>query len=124
MLLEKDLTERIIGAAIKVHKHLGPGLLESAYEHCFCHELTAQGLEFRRQVGMPVVYQGVKLTSAYVVDVIVEDRVIIELKSVSKVLESHKAQLMTYLRFSGKRVGLLFNFNSPRLLDGMVRRVL
>ncbi len=124
MLLERDLTERIIGVALKVHSHLGSGLLESAYEHCFCHELAAQGLKFERQVRMPIVYYGATLSAAYVIDVIVEDRVVIELKCVTKLLEAHKAQLLTYLRFSGKRVGLLFNFHSPRLLDGMVRRLL
>jgi GxxExxY protein len=124
MLLEHDLTEQIIGAAIEVHKELGPGLLESAYEQCFCHELNLQGLQFKRQVRMPVDYKGVKLTCGYTIDVIVENRVIIELKCVPKLLLVHKAQLLTYLRLSGKRVGLLVNFNVPLLRDGIERRVL
>jgi GxxExxY protein len=117
-------TSVIIGAAIEVHRYLGPGLLESAYEQCFCHELHLRGLNFRRQVELPVSYKGIKLDCGYKVDVIVNDEVIVELKAVEKMLPVHEAQLLTYMRLTEKRVGLVINFNVPQLTQGIVRRVL
>jgi GxxExxY protein len=124
MLLEQQITEPIIGAAIEVHRELGPGLLESAYEECFCHELHLRGLNFQRQVELPVAYKGLKLDCGYRLDVVVEDAVIVELKSIEQVSPIHQAQLLTYLRLSGKKVGLLINFNVAVLKNGIVRRVL
>ena len=124
MLLDEELTRQIIGAAIEVHRQLGPGLLESTYEACLCHELTRRGLGARRQVKLPVVYDGVRIECGYVIDLLVEDKVIIEIKSVEKVIPVHEAQLMTYLKLSGKRTGLLINFNVPLLINGITRRVL
>ena len=124
MLVEEQLTEQIIGAAIEVHRELGPGLLESAYEQCFCHELHLRGLLFQCQINLPVAYKGLKLDCGYRVDVVVEDSVVVELKSVEQVLPIHQAQLLTYLRLSGKRVGLLINFNVALLKNGIIRRVL
>jgi len=117
-------TSPIIGAAIEVHRHLGPGLLESAYEECLCHELHLQEMEFRRQLELPVIYKGLSLDCGYRIDLIVQDEVILELKSVEKLLPVHQAQLLTYMRLAGKRVGLLINFNVPLLMQGIIRRVL
>ena len=124
MLVAKEITEAIIGSAIEVHKALGPGLLESAYEECLCYELNLRGISYKRQVDLPVTYKAVKLDCGYRLDLVVEDAVILELKSVEKLLPIHEAQLLTYLRLSGKRVGLLMNFNVATLKDGIVRRVL
>jgi len=124
MLREGELTEAIIGAAIEVHRALGPGLLESAYEQCLCHELSLQNLEFRRQVELPVRYKSVQLDCGYRIDVLVEERVVVELKSVERLLPIHEAQLMTYLKLSGRSVGLLLNFQVPVLKDGLKRIVL
>ncbi|MGA9811192.1 MAG: GxxExxY protein [Terriglobales bacterium] len=117
-------TSPIIGAAIEVHRNLGPGLLESAYEECLCHELHLRGLDFKRQVLLPLLYKGLKLDCGYKIDLIVRDEVILELKAVEKLLPIHEAQLLTYLRLTGKRVGLLINFNVPLLMQGIIRRVL
>jgi GxxExxY protein len=117
-------TSPIIGAAIEVHRNLGPGLLESAYEECLCHELQLRGLDFKRQVLLPLLYKGLKLDCGYKIDLIVRDEVILELKAVEKLLPIHEAQLLTYLRLTGKRVGLLINFNVPLLAQGIIRRVL
>jgi GxxExxY protein len=117
-------TSPIIGAAIEVHRHLGPGLLESAYEECLCHELHLRGLVFERQVALPVSYKGLQLDCGYRIDMVVEQEVVIELKAVDKILPVHEAQLLTYLKISGKRVGLLINFNVPLLTQGIIRRVL
>lgn len=122
-LIEKELTEQIIGAAIEVHKELGPGLLESAYEACLCHELSLRHIPFEHQVDVRVEYKGFRLDCGYRLDLVVDDRVIVELKAVERVLPVHEAQLLTYLRLLDKRVGLLFNFNSPVLKNGMLRRV-
>jgi GxxExxY protein len=124
MLIEEELTEQIIGAAIDVHRELGPGLLESAYEECLCHELHIRGLGFRRQVDLPISYKGLKLDCGYRLDIVVEDSVLIELKSIEQILPIHQAQLLTYLRLSGKKVGLLINFNVSVLKNGIARRVL
>ena len=115
------LTRRIIGFAIDVHRGLGPGLLESAYEACPCHDLAQAGLPFARQVVLPVRYRGVALECGYRMDLVVADQVIIEIKSVEKLLPIHEAQLLTYLRLSGMAVGLLMNFNMPVLKDGLRR---
>ncbi len=116
------LTSEIIAAAIEVHRHLGPGLLESAYEACLLYELHKRGLKAVSQVGLPVVYDEVKIDVGYRIDVLVEDSVILELKSVDKLAPLHEAQLLSYLKLSGKKVGLLINFNVMRLKDGVVRR--
>ena len=118
------LTEQIIGAAIEVHRHLGPGLLESAYEECLCHELSLRGLAFERQLQLPVLYKGVSLDCGYKLDLVVEREVVLELKSVEKLLPIHEAQLLTYMRLGGYKVGLLLNFSVPLMKDGIVRRVL
>ena len=123
-LVLEELTEQIIGAAIEVHKQLGPGLLESAYEECLCHELHLRGLHFERQTPLPVEYKGIKLDCGYRIDVVVEDAVVLELKTVDKVLPVHEAQLLTYLKLTGKKVGFIINFNVAVLTHGIVRRVL
>ena len=120
---ENALTNRIIGAAIEVHRHLGPGLLESAYEECLCYELSLMGLKFRRQVHLPVNYKGLLLDCAYRMDILVEDAVILEIKTVDDLLPIHKAQLLTYLKAADKRVGLLINFNVSILKNGLRRMV-
>ena len=122
--MEDQLTRQIIGAAIEVHRELGLGLLESAYEMCLCHELQLRGLRFRRQVALPVSYKGIKLDCGYRIDVLVEEQVVLELKSVEKITPIDEAQLLTYLRLSGVRIGLLINFNVPALRDGIKRRIL
>jgi GxxExxY protein len=116
------LTETIIGCAIKVHRALGPGLLGSAYEACLTHELVGQGLAVKGQVPVPVVYEEVKLECGYRIDTLVEDSVVIEVKSVDELAPVHMAQLLTYLKLAKKRVGLLINFNVETLKDG-IRRV-
>jgi GxxExxY protein len=117
-------TSPILGAALEVHRHLGPGLLESAYEECLCHELCLRELSFQRQVDLPVDYKRLKLNCGYKIDLIVQDEVILELKAVEKLLPIHQAQLLTYLKLARKRVGLLINFNVPLLTQGIIRRVL
>ena len=117
-------TSPIIGAAIEVHRNLGPGLLESAYEECLCHELHLRGIDCKRQVPLPLLYKGLKLDCGYKIDLIVQDEVVLELKAVERFLPIHEAQLLTYLKLTGKRVGLLINFNVPLLTQGIVRRVL
>jgi len=123
MILEKALTEQIIGAAIEVHRHLGPGLLESAYEECLCHELHLRGLKFERQRPLPLEYKGIKLDCGYRMDIVVEEKVILELKVVDTIAPIHEAQLLTYLRLSGVKIGLIINFNIPVLKDGIKRLV-
>ncbi len=118
-----DLTEKIIGCAIKVHRVLGPGLLESAYEVCLLHELTKVGLKAERQVKVPIVYDGLKLEADYFIDILVEDTVVLELKSVEQVLPIHEAQLLTYLKLANKKLGLLINFNVTLLKNGIKRRI-
>jgi GxxExxY protein len=118
------LSRRVLGAAIEVHRAFGPGLLESAYEECLCHELALGGIAFQRQVELPVQYKGVLLDCGYRLDIVVEDRLIVELKAVEELMPVHHAQLLTYLKLTGKRVGLLINFNVELLKDGIIRRVL
>lgn len=107
-----------------MHRNLGPGLLESAYEECLCHELHLRGLDCKRQVPLPLLYKGLKLDCGYKIDLIVQDEVVLELKAVERLLPIHEAQLVTYLKLTGKRVGLLINFNVPLLTQGIIRRVL
>ncbi len=118
-----QLSSKIIGAAIDVHKTLGPGLLESAYEECLCHELSIQGLLFEKQKPLSIHYKGKKLDCGYRLDIVVEKAVIIELKSCEKIEPIHKAQLLTYLKLSGLNLGLILNFNVPLMRDGIVRIV-
>jgi GxxExxY protein len=124
MLQLEDLTSEIIAAAIEVHRVLGPGLLESAYEACLCRELASRGLSFRLQVPLPVQYKGVQLDCGYRIDVVVEELVVLELKCVSELTDLHKARLLTYLKLSGKKVGLILNFNVPLMKQGIHRMVL
>jgi GxxExxY protein len=122
--LHAELTAAVIGSAIEVHRILGPGLLESAYEECLCYELSTLGLSFQRQVPLPVVYKGVKLDCGYRMDVVVEGAVVLELKCIERILPIHEAQLLTYLRLSQHQIGLLLNFSGPAMRDGIIRKVL
>jgi GxxExxY protein len=122
-LKEEKLTEAIIGAAIEVHRVLGPGLMELAYEECLCHELSMRNIAFQRQVSLPIKYKNIKLDCGYRLDIVCEDKVILELKAIEQLLPIHEAQLITYLKVSNQPIGLLINFNVPVLKDGIVRRV-
>ena len=122
---ERDpLTAKVIGLAIDVHRALRPGLLESAYEECLCYELRSASVKHRRQVPLPVVYKDVRLDCGYRLDVLVEDKLVLELKTVEKLVPIHEAQLLTYLKLAEARTGLLINFNSAALKDGIRRMVL
>src|ERR1700752_1686139 len=123
-LLEKELTDKIIGASIEVHKLLGPGLLESAYQVCLEHESKLRTIPYERLVNLPLNYKGINLDAGYVIDLVYDKRVIVELKAVERVIPVHEAQLLTYMRLTKIRVGLLINFNVPVLKDGIYRRVL
>ena len=123
MMNINKLSSRIIGAAIEVHKAIGPGLLESAYEECICHELSIGGLSLERQKPLTVQYKGINLDCGYRLDVVVEDAIILELKSCEKIESIHKAQLLTYLKLSGIQLGLLLNFNVTLMREGIVRIV-
>jgi GxxExxY protein len=118
-----ELSNKIIGAAIEVHKPLGPGLLESAYEECMCHELTLRSLTYERQKPLPIVFKRKKLDCGYRLDIVVEKTIILELKSCEKIEPIHKAQLLTYLKLSGLHLGLLLNFNTALMRDGIFRIV-
>ena len=118
-----QISGQIVDAAMKVHSALGPGLLESAYEACLLFELHKRGLKAASQVQLPVVYESVKIDAGYRMDLLVEDAVVVELKSVDKVLPIHQAQLLSYLKLSGKKLGLLINFNRVHLKDGITRMV-
>jgi GxxExxY protein len=118
------ITEKIIGCALEVHKQLGPGLLESAYEECLFYELKKAGLEVKKQLALPLIYKGNKLDAGYRIDLMVENTVIVELKSVEFIAEIHKAQLMTYMKLANIKVGLLINFNVTRLKYGIVRWII
>ncbi len=123
-MLDRDpLTEKIIGAAIEVHRTLGPGLLESAYEECLCKELENADIPFKRQVVLPIIYKGDRIEPGYRVDLIVMEQVILELKTVERLLPIHEAQLPTYLKLSGIGKGLLMNFNAMPLKNGIKRFV-
>lgn len=119
-----ELTREIIGAAIEVHKTLGPGLLESAYRECVCQELFLKGINFISERKFPIEYKGLKLPRGYKPDIVVENRVVIECKTVTALAPVHDAQLLTYLRLGGWRVGLLINFNVVVLKNGIHRRIL
>ena len=121
---DNALTQQIIGRAMRVHTRLGPGMLEKTYERCLCAELDRSGLPYANQVDMPLLYDGVRLDCGYRVDIIVRNEVLLELKSVEHILPVHEAQLHTYLRLSGCRIGLLMNFNTVSLKDGIRRRAL
>jgi GxxExxY protein len=125
MVRDNDLlTEKVIGFAIEVHRQLGPGLLESAYEECLCFELDQAGLAFRRQVSLPVIYKSVRLDCGYRLDIVAENQVIIELKTVERLIPIHEAQLLTYMKLAEIRIGLLLNFNTAILKDGIRRLML
>ncbi|WP_419663440.1 hypothetical protein Dvar_37610 [Desulfosarcina variabilis str. Montpellier] len=117
------LSGEIIGAAIEVHKNLGPGLLESTYEECLCFELSLQDIEFKRQVNLPAIYKGNKIDCGYRIDIVVEKSIILELKAIDAILPIHKAQLLTYLKLSNLQLGFLLNFNIPLMRDGIHRMV-
>jgi GxxExxY protein len=117
------LSSKVIGAAIEVHRHLGPGLLESAYEECLCHELDLRNTGYERQKALPVIYKGKGLDCGYRLDIVVDNQLIVELKSVEKIEPIHRAQLLTYLKLSDIRLGLILNFNVTMMKDGIVRIV-
>lgn len=118
------ITEIIIGCAIEVHRQLGPGLLESAYEECLCFELTKAGLRFERQKAVPILYKEIKLDCGYRMDILVENRVVVELKTVEALNPVHEAQILTYMKFANKNTGLLINFYVTVLKNGLKRYVL
>ncbi len=125
MAVDNDvLTEKVIGLAIEVHRQLGPGLLESAYEECICLELKEAGFAFRRQVPLPVSYKSVRLDCGYRIDIVINGQLIVELKTVERLMPIHDAQLLTYMKLSGIRTGSLLNFNSAVLKDGIRRLML
>lgn len=123
MQFEK-ITNDIIGAAIEVHKHLGPGLLESAYEECLAYELQLKGYKVERQKPVPIIYKEVKLDYGYRIDILVENQIVIELKSIETFAPVHEAQILTYMKFADKEIGLLINFNVTLLKNGIKRYVL
>lgn len=116
-----DITEKIIGEAIYVHRNLGPGLLESTYQNCLYHRLKSIGLKVEKEKPLPVFFDGVFLECGYRLDLVVDDSVVLELKSIKKLKDIHKAKMITYLKLSGYRIGLLINFNVLRLVDGLIR---
>jgi len=123
-MVRDALTERVIGLAIEVHKSLGPGLLESVYEDCVCHELRTHGIEYQRQLALPVSYKGLQLEAGFRIDAVVERRLVLELKAVDQILPVHEAQLLTYMKLGNYRTGLLLNFHVALLKDGIKRMVL
>lgn len=124
LLVDEELTSKVIGAAIEVHRTLGPGLLESVYEECLAYELELQGIQYRNQVWVDLHYKTLVLEKAYKLDLLIEDRLIVELKSVDELSSLHEAQLLTQMKLSKKKVGLLINFNVKVLKEGLMRRVL
>lgn len=123
-LVHGETTHRILACAYRVHSKLGPGLLENAYRACLCHEWTRLQVPFEREKTLPVIYDGVRVELGYRIDLIVNDVVIVEVKAVERILPVHEAQLLSYMRLSGKRVGLLINFNVRHLRQGIHRRIL
>ena len=121
--IDDSLSESVIGFAIEVHRELGPGLLESAYEQCLCYEFETHGIPFRRQVPLPIAYKSMKLDCGYRMDVVVDERLVLELKTVESLQPIHEAQLLTYLKLSGMETGLLMNFNTSLLKHGIKRMV-
>lgn len=124
MLIHEDLTEQVIGAAIEVHRELGPGLLESAYQVCLCHELNLRRIPFQQKMELPLTYKGCRLDAGYEVDILVDQKIVLELKSVLVLHPVFEAQLLTYMKLTRTPVGLLINFHVPVLKDGIKRRVL
>ncbi|MBP7552513.1 MAG: GxxExxY protein [Spirochaetes bacterium] len=120
----EKLSNEIIGCAIEVHKNLGPGLLESTYKQCLAYELSKSNIKFGLEVEIPIKYKDVKISCGYRIDLIVENKIIIELKSVEKIIPVHEAQILTYMKLSGIKIGLLINFNSKLIRDGIKRFVL
>jgi GxxExxY protein len=118
------LSNRVIGCALEIHRHLGPGLLESTYEQCLVHEMNIAGIPFKLQHPLPVEYKGIKLDCGYRVDLLVDDQIIVELKSVESLLPIHQAQLLTYMKLADISIGLLMNFNVKHLKNGIKRMVL
>jgi GxxExxY protein len=118
---DNELSRRVIGCAIEVHRHLGPGLFESAYEECLSHEPSLERIAHERQVALPIVYKGLSVTAGYRIDILVERRLVLEIKAIDRPAPVHEAQLLTYLRLSGLRLGLLLNFNQAVLRDGIKR---
>lgn len=118
-----EITEKVIGCAISVHTALGPGLLESAYQECLYFDLISEGFKVEKEKPLPLIYKDVKMDCAYRVDLLVEDKVIVELKSVEILTDIHKAQVLTYLKLSNNKIGLLINFNSSRIKDGLKRLI-
>jgi GxxExxY protein len=118
------LSDAVLGCAIEVHRCLGPGLLESAYCDCLAHELSLSHLHFRREVPLPITYKGVTVGTAYRLDFLIDEQLILEIKAVERIEDVHEAQLLTYLRLAGKKTGLLLNFNERYLKNGILRRVL
>lgn len=121
---DEELASEIVDCVFKVHKNLGPGLLESVYEICLCHELSKKNIHFQKQVSLPIMYDNIKLDSALRMDVLIENTVICELKAVEELLPVHHAQVLSYLRLSNKRLGFLINFNVPTIKDGIKRIIL
>lgn len=119
----ESLAAQIVDAAVKVHKALGPGLLESVYEICLCHELSLRGIAFQRQVELPVCYEGIRLEAGFRIDILVDSCLVVELKTVDALSPLHEAQLLTYLKLSNNRLGLLLNFNVPIMKQGIKRLI-
>ena len=123
MVIENTISQKIIGAAIEVHKHLGPGLLESAYEQCLGHEFTLQKIQYKQQVALPLVYKGKPVDCSYRLDFLVEEKVVLEIKAIDAILPVHQTQVITYLKLGGWHLGLLINFHVPLLKHGIFRLV-
>ncbi len=123
MLMEEALTKRIIALAIEVHRNIGRGLLESVYEECLCYEFHQANVPFERQVAIPVTYKGKAIAEGFRADIVVDRKVILEIKAIATIIPAHEAQLQTYLRMSGIPIGFIFNFNTARLTDGLRRFV-
>lgn len=124
MIIYEQLSEQVIGAAIEVHRALGPGLLESVYHRCMEHELGLRGIEVDREVPLPVIYKGIKLDCGYRMDLVADRKIVLELKAIDAINKVHEAQLLTYLKLSGLKVGLLINFNCDVIRNSIIRRVL
>jgi GxxExxY protein len=124
LILHEQLSEAVIGSAIEVHRALGPGLLESAYALCMRHELELRGIPCQKEIPLPILYKGLQLEVGYRMDLVVDGKIVVELKSVETLTSVHEAQLLTYLKLSGLRVGFLFNFNCSVIRNSMIRRVL
>ena len=122
-MIENQITEKILNCAFKVHTQLGPGLLESSYKECLCYELSKLGLDNVKEKALPLVYEDVKLNCGYRIDILVENKVVVEIKSVEQLTDIHTAQVLTYLKLSGCKIGLLLNFNVVKLKDGIKRLI-